>query len=78
MLVLTRTAGEAIIIETNGVRIRVLVKHIKGKRVSLGFQGPADCHVLREELALQSQSVCKAAQGEPTAPVTPPGESQVL
>jgi carbon storage regulator len=47
MLVLTRKSGEQIIIGRN---VHVTVLGIKGNRVQLGFAGPADVPIHRQEV----------------------------
>ena len=47
MLYLTRHAGEAVIIN-NAIEVRVL--EVRGRTVRLGFRGPPEATVLREEL----------------------------
>jgi carbon storage regulator len=47
VLYLTRHAGEAVIIN-NAIEVRVL--EVRGRTVRLGFRGPPEATVLREEL----------------------------
>ena len=47
MLVLSRKKGERVVI---GREIEVIVLEIRGGRVKLGFQGPAEVPILRREL----------------------------
>ncbi len=47
MLVLSRKAGEEIII---GENIRLVVNRISGNRVTLGIAAPDDVHIARGEL----------------------------
>lgn len=47
MLVLTRKKGERVVI---GREIEVIVLEIRGDRVKLGFQGPAEVPIHRQEL----------------------------
>lgn len=47
MLVLSRKAGEQILIGTD---IVVTVNRIDGNRVSLGIQAPSDVRIVRQEL----------------------------
>jgi carbon storage regulator len=58
MLILTRKAGETILI---GENISVTVVEIRGRQVRLGIDAPADILVLREEMKLHEQ-------GEPVEP----------
>jgi carbon storage regulator len=50
MLVLTRKAGERILIDSN---IVIEVLEVQGNRVRLGIQAPSGVNILREELILQ-------------------------
>jgi carbon storage regulator len=50
MLVLSRKKGERVLI---GQDIYVKVIEIKGDRVKLGFEGPNEVPIHREELAIQ-------------------------
>ena len=52
MLVLTRNAGQSIIIGTAG-EITVTVIKIKGSQVSIGVDAPKDVPVNREEIHLK-------------------------
>ena len=52
MLILTRKAGETILI---GENISITVVEIRGRQVRLGIEAPADILVLREEMKLQEQ-----------------------
>jgi carbon storage regulator len=47
MLVLSRKPGERILI---GPHIELTIVHVRGGRVKLGFECPANVRVLREEL----------------------------
>lgn len=47
MLVLTRKTGESIVIDN---KIRITIRKIQGKRVSLIIDAPKDVSVKREEL----------------------------
>jgi carbon storage regulator len=49
MLILTRKAGETILI---GENISITVVEIRGRQVRLGIDAPADILVLREEMKL--------------------------
>jgi carbon storage regulator len=53
MLVLSRTAGEEVLI---GHNIRLIVLAIRGNRVRLGFTAPKETPILREELCHWSKS----------------------
>ena len=50
MLTLERKEGEAIIIQHEGQELRVSVRHAKGDKIKLDFDGPTDFVILREEL----------------------------
>lgn len=50
MLVLSRKPGEQVIIAT---QIVVKVLEVRGSRVKLGFVGPADVSIQREEIELK-------------------------
>jgi carbon storage regulator len=50
MLVLTRKAGERILIDNN---IVIEVLEIQGNRIRLGIQAPSGVSILREELLLE-------------------------
>jgi carbon storage regulator len=62
MLVLTRKAGESVIIG-NGIRVTVLVTH--GQRVRLGIVAPEGVAILREELCREvpDQNTAMSAVG---------------
>ena len=50
MLVLTRKAGERILIDNN---IVIEVLEIQGNRIRLGIQAPSGVSILREELLVE-------------------------
>jgi carbon storage regulator len=51
MLVLTRRRDEAIVIRNRfGTEIRLLVVDVKGNKVRLGIEAPADVNIAREEV----------------------------
>ena len=52
MLILTRKAGETILI---GENISITVVEIRGRQVRLGIDAPADILVLRGEMKLHEQ-----------------------
>ena len=66
MLILTRRAGESLII---GDDVTITVLGVKGNQVRLGIDAPRDCSVHREEIYLRIQAE-KAGQ--------PDGESDEL
>lgn len=49
MLILTRKAGEAVIIGENDIRI-VVVEVMSGNQVRLGFDAPDDVDIFRQEV----------------------------
>ena len=51
MLVLSRKAGEAIQI---GDDITLTIVSVKGKRVRIGIEAPADCRIARDEVLWNS------------------------
>ena len=58
MLVLTRRRDEAIIIRNRfGTEIRLLVVDIRGNKVRLGIEAPADVNIAREEVRPRASSV---------------------
>ena len=60
MLVLTRRAGESLVI---GGQITISVLGVDGERIRLGIQAPADVLVLRQELLKEVQAEnCRAAK----------------
>jgi carbon storage regulator len=51
MLILTRRRDEAIVIRNRfGTEIRLLVVDVKGNKVRLGIDAPADVNIAREEV----------------------------
>jgi carbon storage regulator len=62
MLVLTRKAGERILIADN---IVVEVLEVQGNRVRIGIQAPSGITILRQELVTQVKAEPKAG----TAPI---------
>ena len=50
MLTLERKEGEAILIQHEGQELRIKVRHGKGDKIKLDFDGPTDFVILREEL----------------------------
>ncbi len=51
MLILTRRRDEAIVIRNRfGTEIRLLVVDVKGNKVRLGIEAPADVDIAREEV----------------------------
>jgi carbon storage regulator len=68
MLVLTRKAGEQLII---GDQIRITVVSIQGNRVRLGFTAPGDVSIQRSEVAPGGRKAAAALQ-----PAADPGPSR--
>jgi carbon storage regulator len=68
MLVLSRKRGEGVMI---GQDVEVVVLEIRGDRVKLGFQGPADVPIHREEIFAQinaeTKTVPKTRVAQPVA-----------
>jgi carbon storage regulator len=64
MLVLTRKAGERILISDN---IIVEVLEVQGNRVRIGIQAPSGITILRQELVGQAKPDAQKA----TAPMAP-------
>lgn len=70
MLVLTRKAGEELIIGDN---IRVTVTRVSGNRVTLGISAPDDVRIVRGELreiveSFDGPSLHQGAEGSTTHP----------
>ncbi len=66
MLVLTRRRDEAIVIRNRfGTEIRLLVVDVKGNKVRLGIEAPADVEIAREEVQsrLSNVEACASAHG---------------
>lgn len=59
MLILTRRAGETIMI---GADVRVTVQEINGGQVRIGIAAPRDVIVNREEIALRIEAERLAAK----------------
>lgn len=64
MLVLSRKKGERVLI---GQDIYVKVIEIKGDRVKLGFEGPNEVPIHREELAIQMATEALFSECTPVA-----------
>lgn len=62
MLVLSRKRGEGVMI---GQDVEVVVLEIRGDRVKLGFQGPNDVPIHREEV--YAQIAAESRKVEPVA-----------
>jgi carbon storage regulator len=58
MLILTRRRDEAIVIRNRfGTEIRLLVVDVKGNKVRLGIEAPADVNIAREEAHSRESAV---------------------
>jgi carbon storage regulator len=58
MLILTRRKDEAIVIRNRfGAEIRLLVVDVRGNKVRLGIEAPADISVIREEIRNRESAV---------------------
>jgi carbon storage regulator len=58
MLILTRRRDEAIVIRNRfGTEIRLLVVDVKGNKVRLGIDAPADVNIAREEVRSRESPV---------------------
>lgn len=69
MLVLTRKAGEELIIGDN---IRVIVNRIAGNRVAIGLVAPEEVRIVRGELHDTVTAFEEGtAEGEATEPIAP-------
>ena len=67
MLVLTRKPNEAIVIDGE---IEIMVVHVRGNRVGLGFRAPSSVSIQRKERAPRSDVRRRAArQDEVSAPI---------
>lgn len=64
MLVLTRRAGESVVI---GPDIVVTVLEVRGDLVRLGVRAPRGIQVHREEVFLELQAANRSAAGEPSS-----------
>jgi carbon storage regulator len=64
MLILTRRRDEAIVIRNRfGTEIRLLVVDVKGNKVRLGIEAPADVNIVREEVDSRESTVESLARG---------------
>lgn len=58
MLILTRRKDEAIVIHNRfGAEIRLTVVDVRGNKVRLGIEAPADVSVMREEISKKESGV---------------------
>ena len=69
MLVLTRKAGERIVIGDN---IVVVVNRIAGNRVTIGIEAPSQTHIVRGELKRIVDDFREPSAEEREAPVSVP------
>ena len=58
MLVLSRRRDEAIVIRNRfGTEIRLMVVDVKGNKVRLGIEAPADIDIAREEVRSRESAI---------------------
>lgn len=50
MLNLSRYKDEAILVNLNGVTMRIVVTEVRGNKVKLAFDAPPEVRIFREEL----------------------------
>ena len=63
MLILTRRRDEAIVIRNRfGTEISLLVVDVKGNKVRLGIDAPADVNIVREEVRSRESPVESCAR----------------
>lgn len=74
MLVLTRYAGQRIIIDTGTDTIAIEVLSIRGAKVVLGTSAPDSVRVDREEVALARAATARAQVDRPD-PIRPNGDA---
>lgn len=73
MLILSRRAGESIII---GDEVHITILSVKGKQVRIGIEAPAHISVHREEIydKIQSENGQRSQQGADSSAVRPDSE----
>jgi carbon storage regulator CsrA len=59
VLVLSRKESQAITITTPAGKLRLTVERLSGKQVKLGFDGPVEIQIMRDEIA-------PSQEGEPS------------
>ena len=67
MLVLTRKAGEGILLDQN---VTISVLSVEGDRVRIGIDAPKDMRIFRRELLEETISVNREAAGAAVAAFT--------
>jgi len=72
MLVLSRKQHERISVTLGGQLLWVSIVAIRGDKVRLGFEAPADALIHREEIWIQIQDAAAAAAAVPADPETTP------
>ena len=72
MLVLSRRKGERVVI---GDRIEVIVLEVRGDRVKLGFQGPPEVAIHRQELHEKINDQSQISDQQPYFPRPCPNHS---
>lgn len=66
MLVLSRMAGEAVVLDLgDGRRVRLVIVDHRNHKIRVGFEAPQDVVILREEL-LNKGEVPSHAEGDQT------------
>lgn len=63
MLILSRRAGEALIIGDETRKVTVTILEVKGKQVRIGIEAPSDVKVHREEIydrIRENEAIAKA------------------
>lgn len=53
MLVLTRQKNQKVLVRVGDVVLKLVVVDVKGDKIKLGFDGPDDFQIKREELVAQ-------------------------
>lgn len=53
MLVLTRLKNQKVLVRVGDAVLELVIVDVKGDKVKLGFQGPDDFQIKREELVAQ-------------------------
>ena len=68
MLVLSRKAGQKLVIDDN---ITIIIQRISGNRVSIGIEAPDDVHIMRGELErIRREFVQSEDETAPRRPAT--------
>lgn len=76
MLVLTRGKSQIVVVEIGGLRMELTVLEVRGDKVKLGFQAPAEFTIDRKEVAdritKENVSASNLTPGDLEAVVEPP------